>query len=176
MSKRNLRLPILFLIIDYLIFPQYLSNQLIWNGKENSTSSRRKPVPRKQRRRSSFNPSSTLSLSSTAMTPVRASSVMQFPYAGMGASGLIMSPAISLWMVPPTVRREGVLEDGGFPIFGSSLEIVDSNISDTHLTPRSVPCNLNKRAEDSFLQKSGIENWNTSQSFCQTFFCTNTNT
>ena len=34
---------------------------------------------------------------------------MQFPgIAALGASGLIMSPAISLWMVPPTVRREGV--------------------------------------------------------------------
>ena len=57
---------------------QYLSDQLVSNTKEKSAGSRRKPVPRKQRRRSSFNPSSTLSLSSTAVTPVN--KIMKIAY------------------------------------------------------------------------------------------------
>ena len=68
---------------------------------------------------------------------MRASSVVQFPYAGMGASGLIMSPAISLWMVPPTIRHEGLLQDGGFSMYGS-------NLTESHLVPTSssYPNNL----------------------------------
>ena len=79
---------------------------------------------------------------------VRASSVVQFPgIAALGASGLIMSPAISLWMVPPTIRREGVIEDGGLSIYGSTL-------TNSYLAPQtSYPSNLNNVSEDTLNKK-----------------------